>query len=200
MMTTAQASRAGVSAVDLNRLLHDGILDPAPDAARVYRLSGAPADPDMDGLRAAWLQLGGSKWWHERVQAMDAIVSHRSAAYARRLGDLIPTEHELYVDHRRQLRRHDVRLRVRPRLTDIPWDTVDGLPCTTPVHLIDDLLTDREDESAIAGICHDALRDGHLTTKQLRTLADTHAARYGHRTGADMMTTLTTPDPGFTRP
>lgn len=191
MVTTAQARRAGVSSVDFNRLVHDGILVPASDAARVYRIAGAPDDPDMDPLRAAWLQLGGARWWHERIRAIDAVVSHRSAAHLRRLGDLIPVAHEMYVSHRRQPRRRDVRLRLRSDLAAIPWDTVGGLPCTTPLRLVDDLLTIHEDESAIAQICRDALSDGHLTREQIEPLAAGHAARYGHRTTDEMIAALT---------
>lgn len=191
MITTAQARRAGVSAVDLNRLVHDGILEPAPGAARVYRLTGAPEDLDLDALRAAWLQLGDALWWHERMRTIDAVVSHRSAARLRELGDLIPTEHELYVDRRRQIRRHDLRLRARRDLAQIPWEAVDGLPCTTVTRLIDDLLTDREDESAIAQICHDALRDGHLTPEQLQPITARHARHYGRASGAELAAALT---------
>lgn len=101
MVTAGQARRLGVSRVDLNRLSGDGTLEPMPGAARVYRLTGAPEDPDLDPLRAAWLQLGGSKTWEERIVDPDAVVSHRSAAHVRGLGDLIPLAHEFYVPTRR---------------------------------------------------------------------------------------------------
>ena len=58
MLTAAHARRLGVSRVDLNRLVKDGTLAPVPGAARAYRLTGVPEDPDQDPVRAAWLQLG----------------------------------------------------------------------------------------------------------------------------------------------
>src|SRR5680860_301877 len=75
MVTAGQARRLGVSRVDLNRLVGDGTLEPTPGSARVYRLTGAPEDPDLDPLRAAWLQLGGPKTWEERIADPDAVVS-----------------------------------------------------------------------------------------------------------------------------
>jgi hypothetical protein len=90
MLTAAHARRLGVSRVDLNRLVKDGTLAPVPGAARVYRLTGVPEDPDQDPVRAAWLQLGKGRLWEERVRDVDAVVSHRSAAHVRSLGDLIP--------------------------------------------------------------------------------------------------------------
>src|SRR5680860_190306 len=90
MVTAGQARRLGVSRVDLNRLHSDGSLAAVDGAARVYRLVGAPEDPDLDPVRAAWLQLGGARTWAERIGDVDALVSHHSAAHVRGLGDLIP--------------------------------------------------------------------------------------------------------------
>ena len=94
MLTAAHARRLGVSRVDLNRLVKDGTLECIPGAARVYRLTGVPEDPDQDPVRAAWLQLGKGRLWEERIRDVDAVVSHRSAAHVRSLGDLIPRVHE----------------------------------------------------------------------------------------------------------
>jgi hypothetical protein len=85
MVTAGQARRLGVSRQDLSRLVADGTLAVAGSAARVYRLTGAPEDPDLDPLRAAWLQLGGAKSWHERIVVPDLVVSHRSAAHLPRV-------------------------------------------------------------------------------------------------------------------
>ena len=90
MVTAAHARRLGVSRVDLNRLVKDGTFEPVSGAPRVYRLTGVPEDPDQDPVRAAWLQLGKGRLWEERVRDVDAVVSHRSAAHVRSLGDLIP--------------------------------------------------------------------------------------------------------------
>ena len=47
MLTAAHARRLGVSRVDLNRLVEDGTFEPVSGAARVYRLTGVPDDPDQ---------------------------------------------------------------------------------------------------------------------------------------------------------
>lgn len=167
MITAAQARRAGVSRVDLNRLIADGVMERLDGAEGVYRLTGSPSDPDLDDLRAAWLQLGRERSWEERVRAADAVVSHRSAAHARGLGDLIPSTHDFYVDRRHRLVRPDLVLHVRSEMA-IEWDTSNGLPVCRVEQIVADLLADREDESAVATICQDAIRDGHTSREKLR--------------------------------
>lgn len=106
MITSGQARRLGVSRQDLNRLVDDGTLAIADQATRVYRLTGAPEDPDLGPLRAAWLQLGGAQSGHERTTAPNLVISHRSAAHLRGLGDLIPYEHEFHATTRLRPRRN----------------------------------------------------------------------------------------------
>lgn len=190
MVTTAQARRLGVNSVDLARLAGDGILVPAAEAARVYRVASAPADPDLDSLRAAWLQLGGGLTWEERYRDMDAVVSHRSAAQLRHFGDIIPRAHEFYVTRRRQLRRGDLRLRVRSELPRSEWEIVDGLPASRGSRIVADLLADHEDESAVAQICYDAIRNGLLTRRRLVGIVTPYARAYGHRSAEDMTSVL----------
>lgn len=190
MVTAAQARRLDVSRVDLNRLVDDHILEQVTGAARVYRLSGAPEDPELDGVRAAWLQLGGPLSWEERIAAPDAVVSRRSAAHVRNLGDLIPREHDFYVTHRRRPRRDDLSLRVRAVIRPEAWEVSRGLPVSTVRVIIHDLLHDREDESAVAQVVADALRDGLIDLGGVAEAADAHAEAYGHATTADFVATL----------
>lgn len=181
MITAGQARDLGVSRQDIKRLVDDGTLVVADQATRVYRLSGAPEDPERDPLRAAWLQLGGGKPWHERTTGTpDAVISHRSAAHLRGLGDLIPHEHEFYTATRLRPRRADIKLRVRRHLARADWELWDGLPtCTVPA-IIEDLLADDEDESAVAQLVQDALNLGLLHRDALDAIAAPHAAAYGH--------------------
>jgi hypothetical protein len=190
MITSAQARRLDVSRQDLNRLVNDGTLAIVDQAARVYRLTGAPEDPDLDPLRAAWLQLGGAKWWHERTVAPDVVVSHRSAAHLRGLGDLIPHQHEFYATTRLRPRRNDVKLRVRPQIAPHSWEIWDGLPVRTVPAIIDDLLSDHEDESAVAQVVRDALELGQLSMKTLRTAIEPHTIAYGHSDSAEFLRVL----------
>jgi hypothetical protein len=194
MVTAAQARDLGVSRVDLNRLVRDGSLERVEGAARVYRLTGAPPEPDLEGLRAAWLQLGNGQVASARLRRPDAVASHRSAAAALGLGDLLNGTHEFYVPQRRQLRRQDVRLRVRSALADDQWRVVAGLPVCTAERVVADLLAEREDESAVARICQDALRAGLLTWSRLVDLAGTAAAPYGAETGAALAASLAGPE------
>lgn len=193
MMTSAQARRGGVSRVDLNRLVHDGVLESVQGAARVYRLTGSPENPDMDGLRAAWLQLGGERTWGERIKKMDAVVSHRSAAHARSLGDQIEWSHEFYVSERKQPARTDLRLRLRTGLEGVRWAVWGGLPVATIDQIIEDLLADWEDESAVAQICLDAARDGLLTAEALLAVVTPFAKRYGYTAPEQMVGILLGP-------
>jgi hypothetical protein len=181
MITAGQARELGVSRQDLKRLVDDGTLVVADQATRVYRLAGAPEDPERDSLRAAWLQLGGAKPWHERTSGIpDAVISHRSAAHLRGLGDLIPHEHEFYTATRLRPRRSDLKLRVRSHLAPSGWELWDGLPTRTVPAIIEDLLADGEDESAVAQVVQDALNLGLLDRDALDAIVAPHTAAYGH--------------------
>jgi hypothetical protein len=178
MVTAAQARWLGVSRVDIGRLLADGALERVPGAARVYRLSGSPPDPELDPLRGAWLQLCGGG---ARLTLADpgVVTSHRSAANALGLGDVIASVHEFYVTGRRQPRRGDLRLRGWGTLGRDQWHVHGGLPVCGADRIVADLLADREDESAVAGICQDAVHAGLLDPGHLAGVAAPHAAAYG---------------------
>ncbi len=165
--------------MDVARLIADGVLEPVPGAARVYRLVGAPPDPDRDPVRAAWLQLGDARPASSRLRTPDAVVAGRSAALILGLGDLSAGVHEFRVTHRRQLRRDDVRLRVRRDLPASTWTVVDGLPVATAAQVVAGLLGEREDGSAVARISQDAVAVGRLTLEALVEVAGPHAADYG---------------------
>lgn len=191
MLTAAHARRLGVSRVDLNRLVEDGTFEPVSGAARVYRLTGVPDDPDQDPVRAAWLQLGKGRLWEERVRDADAVVSHRSAAHVRSLGDLIPRVHEFYVATRVRLRRTDLRLRVQPRIARSDWSLSGGLPVCTIEKIVADLLGDHEDESAVSQIVRDAIRDGLLGRDELERATARYGVDYGYGSAAEFAAVLT---------
>jgi hypothetical protein len=89
-------------------------------------------------------------------------ISHRSAAHLRGLGDLIPQEHEFYTTTRLRPRRTDAKARVRSHITPDSWEIWGGLPVRTVPAIIDDLLADGEDESAVAQVVQDAVSLGLL--------------------------------------
>lgn len=190
MITAGQARRLGVSRQDVNRLVDDGTLAVADQAVRVYRLSGVPEDPDLDPLRAAWLQLGGAKSWHERIAAPDVVISHRSAAHLRGLGDLIPYVHEFCATTRLRPRRDDIKLRLRSQIAPGSWEVWGGLPVHTVLAIIEDLLSDGEDEAAVAQVVRDALALGLLRRESVRVIIAPHAAAYGHSAPEEFLLVL----------
>lgn len=182
MVTASQARSVGVSRADVARLIADGVLDDVPGAARVYRLTGAPVDPDRDPIRAAWLQLGGTTDLDTRLRTPDAVVAGRSAALVLEIGDLQAVNHEFYVTRRRQPRRGDLHLRVRRTLSTGDWSIRDSLPVCTAPRIVGDLLHEREDGETVARICQDAIRRGLLNPADLLRAAGPHAAAYGAST------------------
>ena len=129
-----------------------------------------------------------------RVRRPDAVVSHRSAAAALGLGDLLADVHEFYVLHRRQPRRADLRLRVWPNLPPGDRSVVYGLPVCTARRIVGDLLAEREDESALARICQDAIAFGLLSLDELAILATPHTEAYGHDSWSEFAMTLSGAD------
>jgi hypothetical protein len=190
MVTAAQARRLGVSRVDIHRLLADGSFELVAGAARVYRLAGSPPDPELDALRGAWLQLCGNRLPTDLLGDPGVVTSHRSAANALGLGDVIASVHEFYVIGRRQPRRGDLRLRGWGSLHRDQWHVSRGLPVCMADRIVADLLADREDESVVAGICQDAVHDGLLDPGHLAGLAAPHAAAYGAADGAALAARL----------
>jgi hypothetical protein len=185
--------------VDIGRLLADGALELVAGAARVYRLAGSPPDPELDPLRGAWLQLCGDRPIMLVLADPGAVTSHRSAANALGLGDVIASVHEFYVTGRRQPRRADLRLRGWGTLGRDQWHVTGGLPVCLADRIVGDLLADREDESAVAGICQDAVHAGLLDPGRLTGLAAPHAAAYGASGGAVLAARLLGPaGPGGT--
>jgi predicted transcriptional regulator of viral defense system len=155
LITRRQAEQAGISAATVQRLVSTGVL--LRVTTGVYQVAGAPT-PDSVDLRAAWLQLApGVPAWERGPER--GVVSHRSGAALYGLGHLPADRHEFVLPVRRQSRRADVRLHVRPLGAD-EWAWVRGLPVTTPTRIAGDLLDDREDPGSVGQVIADALRSG----------------------------------------
>jgi hypothetical protein len=60
------------------------------------------------------------------------------------------------------------------------WELWDGLPTRTVPAIIEDLLADGEDESAVAQVVQDAHNLGLLDQDALDAIVAPHAAAYGH--------------------
>jgi hypothetical protein len=149
-------------------------------ASGVYRLAGAPIPDHMD-LRAAWLQLAPeTPAWERRPD--QGVVSHRSAAAVYGVGHLVADTHEFTLPRRRQTRRRDVRLHIRP-VDDSDWIRLDGLPVLRPSRTASDLLWDHEDPEAVAQIIADSIRRAFDYPGTFATTLASHAARFGFRRG-----------------
>jgi hypothetical protein len=180
LLTTGQARSAGVTAQVIAKMARGG--DLVRLAHGVYRLAGSPVD-EHEELRAAWLGLDPVRSAEERLADPEVdVVSHRSAARMRGLGDLDADVMEFTVPRRRQTRRSDVRFH-RAGVTARDWDLVGGLPVTTVLRTIDDLADQRIDRGHLADVVRDSLwRDGGIEDKLVRLLA-AHARGYGSRPG-----------------
>lgn len=175
LLTRRQIEIAGVGSTTLERLTTSGgLLERV--ASGVYRLVAAPI-PDHVDLRAAWLQLASDLPAWERTAAQGA-VSHRSAAALYGLGHLPADRHEFTITKRRQTRRRDVRIHVRP-LADHEWIGLRGLPVTKPSRIASDLLWDHEDPEAVAQLIADAIHVGNDHPGRFADNLAPHAARFG---------------------
>lgn len=179
LVTRRQMEEEGIGPTTLDRLTSPGgVLDRV--ARGVYRLVGAPIPDHMD-LRAAWLQVApGLPAWKRTAE--EGVVSHRSAAAMYGLGHLPADRHEFTLPKRRQTRRPDVRIHVRP-LTDGEWIGLQGLPVTRPSRIASDLLFDHEDPEAVARLIADAIRPVYDYPGTFADSLALHAARFGLRKG-----------------
>lgn len=179
LITRRQAEHAGIPETTLDRLTADGsVLERV--ARGVYRLAGAPA-PDHLELRAAWLQLAPDVPAWERIYEQ-GVVSHRSAAALYGVGHLPADRHEFTVRRRRQSRRADVRLHVRP-LAPSECLELHGLPVTRASRVASDLLRDREDPEGVANVVADAIRDVYDYPGTFADALAPHAGGFGLRRG-----------------
>ena len=176
LITRRQASAAGIPPTTLKRLIREGALERV--ASAVYRLAGAPIPEHLD-LRAAWLQLAPEiPAWDRRPE--EGVVSHRSAAALFGLGHLPADQHEFTLPVRRQSRRSDVRL----HRGDVGGSVhLRGLPVTPPSVIVDDLLSEREDPTAVAHVVADAIREGYERPGAMADVLTSRAGSFGLRPG-----------------
>ncbi|MGW4334933.1 type IV toxin-antitoxin system AbiEi family antitoxin domain-containing protein [Rhodococcus koreensis] len=177
MFTSAQAADMGVSAQYLKRLADRFLITRLRHG--VYRVAGAPLDP-RDPLRAQWLALEPARSAAERIAGADpvGVVSHRSAAHLRELGDMDADTYEFTVTKRRNTRSLDVRFHVEA-VERSDWTLVDGLPVTTPTKTIVDLASSRTDGGHLAGVVWDALRTQQVSREPLAEALREFAHLYG---------------------
>lgn len=177
MVTSKQAVVNQVPAMAMTRLTAGGAIERIVHG--VYRIRGG-ADHQYPELYAEWLNLAPAMpaW---RRSGAEGLVSHQSAAALYQLGDLNAAVNEFTLPQRRQTQRIDLRLHRRRTIgvEGVDWEWVQGLAVTRPVHIIGDLLADRQDPSAIATICQQALHRKLVDRTELETAAAKWGAPYG---------------------
>lgn len=177
LLTTAQAGELGVNTTTLVRLVEAGLLMQVRHG--VYAVSAGEVTAHQDE-KAVWLKLnpGQPGWRRPKLDLDGGVVSHRSAALLHGLGDLVAPRIEMTVPRRRRVRDASVRLR-RAELSEDDVTLVDGLPVTTVLRTIVDLLADHVDASHLAQVIQEADRAGKVDLDELADRAAPYARRYG---------------------
>lgn len=177
MITARQAKSLGIDAVTLYRLKEAGFLELV---RRGVYVATSAAVHRHQAEQAAWLALrpGSWAWDREPLDPDDGVLSHHTAARLRGFGELVESEIAFTVPRRRTSRDTDLWFKIDDSLTDEDVTLVDGLPVTTMLRTICDLLDQHIDGSHIATIIREAVEAGQL---RLDTLADRitpYARRY----------------------
>lgn len=176
--TTAQAESAGVSRVEVARLASREQLERVERG--VYRMRGSGFE-GHSALRGAWLALHGKAEPITRG-ASAIVVSHASAAALHGIGDLLADEAEFTVSRRLQTIRDGIRVH-RAELSDDDIEIVEGLPTTTIVRTIADLVADGHDGEHVGTAVGDAVRRGAVSMSALSAALAPYAARRGFSSG-----------------
>ncbi|MFG1876131.1 type IV toxin-antitoxin system AbiEi family antitoxin domain-containing protein [Sphaerisporangium sp. NPDC049003] len=177
LVTASQAKVAGLSAVDLLRLVEAGLLESV--GRGVYLVTGA-ARPDHLEIKVAWLRLEPElpAWRRHTFDTYGGVVSHGSACVLQQLGELPASTVEISVPRRRTTRERGVRLR-RADLAPDDVVRVDGLPVTTAERTVVDLLAAHVDGAHVGGVIADADRRGLTNRASLAERVARFAGAYG---------------------
>jgi predicted transcriptional regulator of viral defense system len=191
LVTSVQAKELGVNGVQLMRLTEAGLL--AHVGRGVYQLAAAGVTPHLE-VKVAWLRLQPKRFvWDRTVGDPDSgIVSHASACQLLNLGDIPAPEVEISVPRRRTTTDSFVRLRTA-QIAPTEITTVDGLPVTTAVRTITDLLHAGADGGHVGGVIADAERRDLITIDDLAERAQPFVRKYGLKvsaTGHDLINHL----------
>jgi predicted transcriptional regulator of viral defense system len=188
MVTARQAKTLGIDAVTLYRLKDAGFLDPVRRG--VYVATSAPVHRHQTE-QAAWLALRPGTWAWERnpLDPDDGVLSHGTAVRLHGFGELVESEIAFTVPRRRTSRDADLWFKIDRGLTDDDVTLVDGLPLTTVLRTVCDLLGRHFDGSHVATIIREAVEAGRLRLDTLAERIDPYARLYRVRplTGAALL-------------
>jgi Transcriptional regulator, AbiEi antitoxin len=183
MVTSAQATAVGVNYMQVKRMAEAGLLEKVGPG--VYLLIGGHAALGRHRAhKVAWLRLDPAvaAWERPLLGPDNGVVSHRSAAVLLRLGDLVVRDVEFTTPRRRTSRDPAVRMH-RARLAPYEVTWADGLPVTTAVRTLADLLGSGIPAASAGSFLVEALDRRMLSVDHAITEIAPLAARYGCRAG-----------------
>ncbi|MFF2205515.1 type IV toxin-antitoxin system AbiEi family antitoxin domain-containing protein [Streptomyces sp. NPDC058145] len=191
LVTAAQAKELGVGGVQLKRLTETGLLSNV--GRGVYQLTAAGVPSHLE-VKVAWLRLQPQWFVFDRAVGNpdSGVVSHASACRLLDLGDIPAPEVEISVPRRRTTTEPFVRLRTA-QVAPAEITIVDGLPVTTAVRTITDLLHAGADGGHVGGVIADAERRDLITVDDLAERVHPFARKYGLKataTGHDLINHL----------
>ena len=183
MVTSRQASGADVDRSTLHRLEAAGYLDRVRHG--VYASTTAVVTAAREE-QAAWLSLnpGVAGWDRPPLDPDGGVVSHQSAARLHGLGELVDDRITFTAPRRRTSRDPDLWFR-RAELAEGDVALVDGLPVTTALRTICDLLDQHIDGSHIATIIREAVLANLVRLDVLAERIGSYSLRYGVRRPGD---------------
>lgn len=183
MVTSAQATAAGVNYMQLKRMTEAGLLERI--GTGVYLMIGGQASAARgQAVKVAWLRLDPAvaAWERPQLGPNSAVVSHGSAAVLLQLSDLIVPNVEFIVTRRRTSRIPGVKLHQHALASyEITW--ADGLPVTTATRTLTDLLAARVDARHAGSFLADALDQRMVNASYVIGQVAPFAAAYGCRPG-----------------
>ncbi len=165
LLTTVQATTAGVSRMMLSRMAEWGELERVMHG--VYATPAAVGDELLE-KRAVWLSLEPGRLAYERLADTlpFGVLSHATAAALHHAGDILDRQVEVTLPSRYRARRPEVRAH-RGTLHRDEVTLVQGLPVTTPARTVADLLADGHDRDHVATVAADMLRQGAVSLVEL---------------------------------
>ncbi|MCR6481537.1 hypothetical protein M8542_01780 [Amycolatopsis sp. OK19-0408] len=181
MVTSRQAKGLGVDAVTLHRLTNARFLESVRRG--VHAATSAAAGPAREE-QAVWLALNPATpgWERPLLDPDGGVVSHQSAARLHGLGELVNSRLTFTVPKRRDVRDSDVWTK-KASLAEEDVIVLDGLPVTTALRTVCDLLDQHIDGSHIATIIREGVQAGKLRLDRLAEHIAPYARRYGARPG-----------------
>ncbi|HVV12386.1 type IV toxin-antitoxin system AbiEi family antitoxin domain-containing protein [Amycolatopsis sp.] len=181
LVTSKQASGLGVDAVTLFRLKEAGFLE---QVRRGVYAGTAARDTGTWEEQAAWLALRPDVpgWERDPLHNDDGVMSHGTAARLHGFGDLTNSEIAMTTPRRRTSRDPDLRFKAA-KLEPVDVTLIDGLPATTVLRTVCDLLDQRIDASHVATIIKQAVLADQLRLDALAERIAPFARRYRVRPG-----------------